>query len=104
MVIMMALLSVKEVDVMRSPTHFGPNGIWLAPYMWDLYLNGSVREREVLTTSPWQRSSLAGMACVGSCGQNELQEHFSHTVMDMRSWRVEDVSHENKEGSGAVVS
>lgn len=77
---MMALLSAQEVDVMRSPIHFGLNGIWLVLSMWELDLNGSVREKEVLTAEKlaWPVWDLVVKA--------ELQEHFSHTVMDVRSY------------------
>ena len=58
------LLSEKEVDMMKSPPH------WTQRFWLVLYMQESVREREVLKASPWWRGSSVGMACVGSYGPN----------------------------------
>lgn len=72
--------------------------------MEELFLTESVRERAVLTASPWRRSSLSGVACVGSCDQNQATRALltcSHGYEELMIGRCKS---ESKEASGAIVS
>lgn len=91
-------------DYPRSQAHFCTwDSIWFTPSRQGLFLSKSVRERAVLNSSPWSRSSLAGMACVASHRPGKGHKNTSHTQPWI--WEVdENVSPEANKGSGSLLS